>query len=176
MLAIVDTPAPDPVDPEALHAEIVELRAAITKIEADLEFDDTKPPEWRVRAISALAHKRRRLQDAERDLRRATRKMSGTADVVAAVAAKSQSKAATKLLIASRVDAEAEKRRMDRLNLAARMSFSMAFQRAAKEALPPDVFSGLLEAAAKIVSHVEKQEAKLGRIECGANMPAGDAA
>lgn len=175
MLAIVDALTADPVDPEALHAEIVELRAAITKIEADLEFDDSRSPEWRVRAISALAHKRRQLYDAERALRRATRNMPGTAEVVAAKTAKSQSKAATKLVIAAGAEAAAEKRRKDRLELAARMSFSIAFQRAAKEALAPDVFAGLLEAAAKIVSHVEKQEAKLGRIECGANMPAGDA-
>lgn len=154
-----------PTDPVTLQAEIDELRGAVAKIEADLEFDDGRPPEWRTRAISALAHKRRQLYDAERALRRATRNMPGDADLVAAKTAKSQSKAATKLVIAAGAEAAAEKRRKDRLELAARMSFSLAFQRAAKAVLAPEVYASLLDAAAIAVGHVEKEEVKIGQRE-----------
>lgn len=174
MMDGADTTATVLADAATLQARIDELRDAVTKIEADLEFDDDRFPEWRPRAISALAHKRRQLYDAERELRRATRKLPGTADIVAAKAAKNQSKAATKLMIVAGQEAAAERRRKDRLELAARMSFSLAFQRAAQTALAPDVYSALLEAAAKLVSHVEKNEVKIAQRENGADMHPGD--
>lgn len=176
MLTTSDTTAPTPLNPAAMQAEIDELRAAITKIEADLEFDDDRPPEWRPRAISALAHKRRQLADAERELRRATRKLPGPADLIAAKTAKNQSRAATKLVMAANVEIAAEKRRKERLDLAARMSFSLAFQRAAKSSLAPEVYASLLDAAARAIGHVERQEIHLGQRESGADQQTAEAA
>ncbi len=104
MMNMTETTAATPTDPVTMQAEIDELRDAIAKIEADLEFDDDRLPDWRTRAISALAHKRRQLYEAERNLRRATRKLPGTADIVAAKTAKNQSRAATKLVMAANVE------------------------------------------------------------------------
>ena len=152
-----------PTDMATLQTTIDELKDAVAKIEADLEFDDERHPDWRPRAISALAHKRRQLADAEREMRRATRKLPGPADLIAAKTAKNQSRAATKLVMAANVEIAAEKRRKERLDLAARMSFSLAFQRAAKASLAPEVYASLLDAAAKAIGHVEKQEINIGR-------------
>lgn len=176
MMTTSDTTAPTLLDPTALPAEIDELRDAIAKIEADLEFDDDRLPDWRTRAISALAHKRRQLYEAERNLRRATRKLPAPADLIAAKIAKNQSRAATKLVMAANVEIAAEKRRKERLDLAARMSFSLAFQRAAKSSLAPDVYASLLDATARAIGHVERQEIHLGQRESGADQQAAEAA
>lgn len=148
------------------RAEVDRLRQECLTIETQLEFDDdTRDPTWRPRAIDALAHRRRDLKEAERQLRRAIGHHATEADQVAAATAKAEAKLAGRVNHAAAAMAAAERRRKERLDLAARLSFALAFQRCARQQLDPAIYAAVLDAAAQEVATPEAEEAAIAQRE-----------